>query len=602
MALLENLFGKVVYPLLEDLSCPRSLTVEILMRYGEWEQLVNLRADPSHYEQWDDYLRAVAATELLRKADFLETGIDTKAVALEKWFSCEKQCALSNVRLSPFLHNGPFDDPSEMRIFDILSEIRNEAGRILGSLPATLELKHGPGTTYYDTSDAATVPDKMTSKPSMTSALTALIPIWERTAWYAGLVQSRPDCLAPTVVRGNRFIVVPKDATTGRPIAIESSLNVSFQLAVGGIIRSRLARFGLNLVRGQTVHSQMACEASKTGEYATIDLSSASDTISRNVVKLLIPENWYELLDMLRSRFTTLEDGRTLLLEKFSSMGNGFTFELETMLFACIAVVACRHSGIEPVPGKNLLVYGDDIIVPTEAAENLLCLLKFLGFTPNLKKTFVKGNFRESCGGDFFCGKPVRAHYIKEEPNDPAQWITLANGLRRMATQFGSSTACHPIARRAWFGALARIPSNIRRCRGPVELGDVVIHDLPSTWDVVERNQISYIKIWRPITKPKPLSQIVIHRPPYRLPQGVPGPVADGFSTLRGYWPAGPTMAAALYGIPSAGVSPRDSVAGYRFGRSTFQGLSEEPSITLKGVRVAYRDESEWAVSWQTSG
>jgi hypothetical protein len=45
---------------------------------------------------------------------------------------------------------------------------------------------------------------------------------------------------------------------------------------------------------------------------------------------------------------------------------------------------------------------------------------------------------------------------------------------------------------------LDRIPTNIRRCRGPEDLGDLCIHDELARWSTREKDSIRYVKVWRP--------------------------------------------------------------------------------------------------------
>jgi hypothetical protein len=193
-------------------------------------------------------------------------------------------------------------------------------------------------------------------------------------------------------------------------------------------------------------------------------------------------------------------DGKWVKLEKFSSMGNGYTFELETTIFAAIAMAVMPESVVAEV---DVFVYGDDIIVPKEHAEDVLAALKFCGFTPNKRKTFVEGPFRESCGGDSFLGAGVRPYYLKDEVNEPQHWIALANGLYRSSHQNGDDDRYCRRLRRAWFRCLDRIPNTIRQCRGPEGLGDLVVQDGDERrWSVRWRGSIRYVRVYRPVQRP----------------------------------------------------------------------------------------------------
>ena len=143
-------------------------------------------------------------------------------------------------------------------------------------------------------------------------------------------------------------------------------------------------------------------------------------------MKLFLPEDWFEVLDALRSPMTHVRDdvvGKEawVRLEKFSSMGNGFTFELETLLFAAITEVTCDNADARL--GSGIWVYGDDIIYPSVHASAVASALRWCGFIPNKTKSFSTGPFRESCGGDYFLARNVRSYYIKDNPHEPSDWI-----------------------------------------------------------------------------------------------------------------------------------------------------------------------------------
>jgi hypothetical protein len=233
-------------------------------------------------------------------------------------------------------------------------------------------------------------------------------------------------------------------------------------------------------------------------------------------------------------------------------MGNGFTFELETVIFISVIAAVMQETGVEPLLGENLYVFGDDIIFPTECASDVNAALKFLGMTVNETKSFVSGNFRESCGGDYFSGMDVRPFFLKELPSEPQDFIAIANGIRRLGSKNPQGLFLVNRYRRAWFRILDAIPSAIRRCRGPETLGDLVIHDEVARWSTRWRSSIRYIRVWRPAR---------FRKVPWRhfRPEVI--------------------LASALYGVQSGdsfrekrepfdslGVTPRDAVMGYKLG------------------------------------
>lgn len=236
------------------------------------------------------------------------------------------------------------------------------------------------------------------------------------------------------LVKHNNIAFVPKTAKVHRTIAIEPLLNGYLQKGTDIVLRLCLKRIGINL-EDQSLNQEMARQGSlpeQEDPFVTIDLSSASDSIAYEVVKELLPPDWFEFLNSIRSHQYKM--GNTLYeYNKFCSMGNGFCFPLETLIFAaaCTAVGAGK-------PGKDFMVYGDDIIVRRSVAEPLISLLGFMGFKINSDKTFLEGPFRESCGADWYAGEDIRP-FTLDFALDSVQNVFKALNLSRRnerTTQF----------------------------------------------------------------------------------------------------------------------------------------------------------------------
>jgi hypothetical protein len=90
------------------------------------------------------------------------------------------------------------------------------------------------------------------------------------------------------------------------------------QKGVGNHIRRRLRRVGVNL-NDQSVNRSLARMGAATGEVATLDLSSASDTVTIEAVRLLLPDDWFLYLNDIRSQ-EVLVEGTYVRTEMFSSM------------------------------------------------------------------------------------------------------------------------------------------------------------------------------------------------------------------------------------------------------------------------------------------
>lgn len=488
--MISHYVKKVALEIFEGVATPKSLAAYLLLNHGEWDQLANLEAVPNDYLDATSYWRDATAVSFLRKYEPLPTSYDRKKVAEENFVLCERSCFRANVRLYPILDDILNVDEDDSGLLGFFARARKNIARILGPCPDLVSGRFGPGSTFGDRAMLTTVPDKMSSEPLFTPDAWPFLFPWSGTMWASACVDVGK---VPKSVPGNRFMTVPKDATKFRGIAVEPSINVFYQLAYGKVIRSRLRRWGINLDEGQDIHRRLACEASIQGHLATLDLKNASDTISRNLVKLLVPRSWFEVLDALRSK-KTLFKGNYVLLEKFSSMGNGFTFELETLIFLGLISALTGHDSI----GNSVFAFGDDLILPTEHAKDVISMLRFCGLETNEKKSFSSGLFRESCGGDFFDGVGVRPFFLKDDPDQPAARISLANGLRRSSASHHGRWLC---LRDAWRETLWGIPSEVRKLRGPSALGDIVIHDERPSWKYYWEHGIRYIRAYQPVPR-----------------------------------------------------------------------------------------------------
>jgi len=229
------------------------------------------------------------------------------------------------------------------------------------------------------------------------------------------------------IVDGNRVITVPKNYKTDRTIAVEPDMNIYVQKGIGGVIRNRLRAIGVNL-DDQTKNQRLAKIGSISGRLATIDLSMASDTISRLIVKKLIRSDWLDALGQCRSHFGVLPSGEKIFYQKFSSMGNGYTFELETLIFLSLALAHAKLHGEEV---DRISVYGDDIVVPSTMAAGFCGLLSWCGFTPNPKKSYSSGPFRESCGKHYYSGYDITPFYVKKYDSSLRSLFKIHNQIWR---------------------------------------------------------------------------------------------------------------------------------------------------------------------------
>lgn len=580
----------MVFRLLTDLNTPRSLAVYLMAKHSEWDQLTAMDIDPRNYLDTVNGAKKFAhdfqATELLRKCSDLEIpGVDKEGNARNSWEAAERKNCLTNIRLLPWLSGYPSElEPLQAaRIWKFIQHCRKDIRRVLGRVPDFLPMfRYGPGTTvgFEELGRPPTAADKLSmEKITITHAIKSIFEHGMPCAWEASWREKSAEY---EYVRAERFSIVRKNARTDRTIGIQPLGNLSVQLAIGSYWKQRLlySVACLDLKHGQNLHASKARAASLSNEDATIDHKDASNSTTKVLVKLFFPEEWYDLLNDSRVAFSEGSDGRIRRLEMFSAMGNGFTFELETLVFWAIA----RACGVE-----RPLVYGDDVIVPTEFAADYIAAARYFGYDVNTRKTFTSGPFRESCGGNYFDGWELTPYRLTELPNEPSGWIGANNGLWR-----ASPSLAGRVTVRARIAAISALPLPVRACRGPEILGDLVLHGCKPVGVLVADSE-PFVHRQVP-TAPAPKHTVRYTRQYLgRQPNGeklfatvedirieVPAEKAvfvraRGISYYRAWVPilhnypferwggSALQMAMALLGLRSDGVGYRDNVAGHRF-------------------------------------
>ena len=476
----DSVLREVALDLFQSIGTPVALSCAILLRYGELEQLVSKTISPASYNDLDLFESDYQVVNLLRKTPFVIEGLDRRANAKTKFIEAEAKCRETNARIRTFLSNPEKADSLIRQVFcQASSKIEEVLGTCVSYSDWISSCRFGPGVFNHPSARGiSSAYDKLQVRPSATAEFrpAAAKLVMSSPCWSRSVTDNETEGFWPFVeesdilpVPGNRVTFVPKTATVDRAIAIEPLLNVYAQLGLGRMIRGLLLHCAQIDLNDQTVNQQLAQEGSLRGFLGTVDLSSASDTVAKEVVRALFPEAWFEAMDACRSKVGNL-DGQWFRYEKFSSMGNGFTFELETLLFWALSVSTCIVIGCPPM----VSVYGDDIVVPVQAEREVRDVLEYFGFSLNLKKTYFQGVFRESCGKDYYEGVDVRPFFQEEVPKKVSDLFLLANGLRRRAQRahrypFG----CDVRYREAWRRVLRSVPKPVAKtCRVPAHAGD----------------------------------------------------------------------------------------------------------------------------------
>ena len=306
--------------------------------------------------------------------------------------------------------------------------------------------KHGPGK----------VSDKMEGNrkwllPYWTDRLEEVFPFVDfglpnHRYWESHLPEFLPLEDEPPV----KVTLVPKTLKTPRVIAQEPTHMQYMQQGLLEALVSELESIDPDLsfvgFTNQEINQNLAREGSINGSFATIDLSDASDRVLNSLVEQGLCHRYPWLraaLAATRSQRAILPDGRIVQLVKFASMGSATCFPVEALVFATIAFMGIQRSLKRVLSPKDIMsfrgsvrIYGDDIVVPTEHASAVVQELSRFGLVVNTKKTFLEGNFRESCGADYFRGEwitPLRVTTVAPEQwtdvEETEAWFALANNL-----------------------------------------------------------------------------------------------------------------------------------------------------------------------------
>lgn len=256
--------------------------------------------------------------------------------------------------------------------------------------------------------------------------------VWNYPEWSNAETIRQANYGESKIVEGSKIVFVPKNDKISRMICSEPTLNMFYQLGLGTILERRLRSFfGIDLSLQPDINRALAASSSVDQQWATIDLESASDSLAVGLAKEVLPSEVWSLVKLLRSPLSSYK-GRAIPLHMISTMGNGFTFPLQTVLFASMVKAVYLTLGLK----DSVHVFGDDIVVRKDAVHRLMRGLSLMGCVVNPLKSFSEGPFRESCGCDYFNGINIRGVFPSSLQCDQ-DWYTFANGLNEFSARTG---------------------------------------------------------------------------------------------------------------------------------------------------------------------
>jgi hypothetical protein len=437
--------------------------------------------------------------EVLRKYPDFDQKVDTRLAALEAFLADEAVNSETNDRLLSI--------PTEGDVAQVLQLARRKIAEILGRFDEKEfwnSWRFGPHSTLsvgrHDANPANKMCIERPTVPArawgLAAELLSMHPLW---ATAQGGITEVIKCVdlrsALTVCEWDLWTSVRKNAETDRGIGIPTDMGVVLQLAIGRMMRKRLYAAGINL-NDQSFNQRAACIGSRDGSRTTVDVKSASQSVTTGLVYNLIGSQshrdldprWYLAMDATRAPYTKIDEKQHKGLhpnELFSAMGNGYTFELESMIFYALAWACCSYLAVDT---DVVSVYGDDIILPGDSRVSDLFQRAFswCGFRINADKSFglnseadAHGNrFRESCGKHFLNGRDVTPFYVDGPLTQPQNVVLCYNNLIRWAREGVFSRDGRVLEVAVWL--LGHLGDGYRNCRIPYgEENDGCIAD----WD-----------------------------------------------------------------------------------------------------------------------
>lgn len=404
------------------------------------------RANAMGHIPRDSYVLLYQLTSLTKKLALPDKVRECKLAGWNKFLAGEEGCSLVNRTLA--VRQG-FD-------FDLFDRVSTIIESILGRFQDDIledEVEFGPGTSvspnnrpysesaqFFKLSDPLYVPVKASRHLAV---LVGSHPTWVRNLgnhygipWNVGdtyVAYTHKVLKRHLRVVSNDFpqkiAFVPKSSVEYRTIGIELNGLVPLQKLVGNAIRRKLKKVGIDL--DTQSRNQHLARMAKTFGLSTIDLANASSSISYDVIKAVFPSDWFAVLDSFRSSHGHCPlTSSTVEYSLFSSMGNGYTFEMETLLFyAIVRAIAERKNMSNLEIARSVSVYGDDIICPRSIASDVVYALSLFGFSTNLDKSYLDGYFFESCGKDFYDGTDVRPFFLRRKVTTLRDLLFLLNQL-----------------------------------------------------------------------------------------------------------------------------------------------------------------------------
>jgi hypothetical protein len=211
----------------------------------------------------------------------------------------------------------------------------------------------------------------------------------------------------------NRIIFVPKNALKHRIISAEPTWLTWTQQILKESMYDYIERSSemFSWFSNQEMSRKLALQGSIDGTYATIDFSSASDSITVPIVdRVFASTELHEPLMRTRSRQGILPDDTIVRLNKFAPMGSATCFAVMDTIFLSICELSVRRTENRKGQKGDYVVYGDDVVIRSEFLPEFMSICESLKLEINQDKSFTSQTgykYREACGIECCEGRDI---------------------------------------------------------------------------------------------------------------------------------------------------------------------------------------------------
>lgn len=347
----------------------------------------------------------------------------------------EAQASFVNTEADVASFDQDLMEDSELEKVVFWRTARNLVSRVIGDIDWSVIIpKHGPGSVFpnfrfCERSDFDTI----------YTSIEPYYPFFDNFVLLPGFIPYGADEQSLEKLKVSNSIVanltdVPKDSRGPRLISVHPRESIWIQQGQRVILEQKIQKHCSPYIslRDQSVNGSLALKSSQDRRFCTLDLKEASDRLSCRTVSFLFGKA-YPWIACSRADSIRLFDGSVMKLSKFAPMGNAICFPVESLCFWAVvkAGITCKHGRDA---AKQVFVFGDDILCPSEYYDVACESLTRANLIVNTAKSFHRGFFRESCGVDAFKGVNVTPHRMKvhdvSSKDNLASACALAKNLR----------------------------------------------------------------------------------------------------------------------------------------------------------------------------